>query len=111
MKARHISNDVKEVITDIVNNTFDNRLFEKLAEGDRRLVKRVIKAFSLDVGLKDNTEDEYKRQFDIILGQFQAGNTSPLIKNQLKKYVIESQESGFLTRRESWQILFELANS
>ena len=111
VKAQHISNDVKEVITDIVNNTFDNRLFEELPEGDRRLVKRVIKAFSLDVGLKDNTVDEYKRQFDIILGQFQAGNTSPLIKNQLKKYVIESQESGFLTRRESWQILFELANS
>jgi len=111
VKAQHISNDVKEVITDLINSKFDNRLFEKLAEGDRRLVKRVIKAFSLDVDLKDNTEEEYKRQFDVILGQFQAGNNSPLIKNQLKKYVIESLESGFITRRQSWQILFELANS
>ena len=111
VKAQHISNDVKEVITDLINSKFDNRLFEKLAEGDRRLVKRVIKAFSLDVDLKDNTEEEYKRQFDVILGQFQAGNNSPLIKNKLKQYVIESMESGFLTRRESWNILFELSNA
>ena len=111
VKAQHISNDVKEVITDLINSKFDNRLFEKLPEGDRRLLKRVIKAFSLDVDLKDNTEEEYKRQFDVLLGQFKAGNNSPLIKNKLKEYVIESMETGFLTRRESWQILFEVANA
>ena len=111
MKAQHISNDVKEVITDLIYDRFDNRLFEKLPEGDRRLVKRVIKAFSLDVGLKDNTEEEYRRQFEVVLGEFQAGNNSPLIKNKLKQFVIESLESGFITRRQSWQILFELSNA
>ena len=111
VKAQHISNDVKEVITDLISDKFDNRLFEKLPEGDRRLVKRVIKAFSLDINIKDMTEDEYRKQFDVVLGQFQAGNNSPLIKNKLKQYVIESMESGFLTRRESWNILFELSNA
>ena len=111
VKAQHISNDVKEVITDLISDKFDNRLFEKLPEGDRRLVKRVIKAFSLDVGLKDNTEEEYRRQFEVVLGEFQAGNNSPLIKNKLKQFVIESLESGFITRRQSWQILFELSNA
>ena len=111
VKAQHISNDVKEVITDLIYDRFDNRLFEKLPEGDRRLVKRVIKAFSLDVGLKDTTGDEYRKQFDIILGEFKAGNNSPLVKNKLKQYVIESMESGFLTRRDSWNILFELSNT
>ena len=111
VKAQHISNDVKEVINDLITDKFDNRLFEKLPEGDRRLVKRVIKAFSLDINIKDMTEDEYRKQFDVVLGQFQAGNNSPLIKNKLKQYVIESMESGFLTRRESWNILFELANA
>jgi len=101
VKAQHISNDVKEVITDLISDKFDNRLFEKLPEGDRRLVKRVIKAFSLNIDIKDVTEEEYKKQFNVILGQFQAGNNSPLIKNKLKQYVIESMESGFLTRRES----------
>ena len=63
MKAQHISNDVKEVITDLIYDRFDKRLFEKLPEGDRRLVKRVIKAFSLNIDIKDVTEDEYRRQF------------------------------------------------
>ena len=65
VKAQHISNDVKEVITDLISDKFDNRLFEKLPEGDRRLVKRVIKAFSLNIGLKDNTELEYKNSLTL----------------------------------------------
>ena len=111
VKSQHISNDTKEVILDLINNKFDNRLFDKLPEVDKRLIKRVIKVFSLDIDVKDMSVEEYRKQFDVLLGQFKAGNNSPLIKNKLKEYVIESLESGFLTRRESWQILFELSNA
>ena len=43
VKSQHISNDTKEVILDLINNKFDNRLFDKLSEVDKRLIKRVIK--------------------------------------------------------------------
>ena len=111
VKSQHINDDTKEVINDLINDKFDNRLFQKLPEIDRRLVKRVIKAFNLSVDDKDVSEDEYKKQYDILLGQFKSGNTSPLIKNKLKQYVVESMETGALTRREAWQLLFELANA
>jgi hypothetical protein len=111
VKSQHVSEDTKEVINDLINEKFDNRLFQKLPDTDRRLVKRVIKAFKLTVDDKDVSEEEHRKQYDIILGQFKAGNTSPLIKNKLKQYVVESMETGALTRREAWQILFELANA
>ena len=74
-------------------------------------MKRVIKAFGLIVDDKDVSEEEYKKQYDIILGQFKAGNNSPLIKNKLKQYVLESMETGSLTRREAFNLLFELSNA
>jgi hypothetical protein len=111
VKSQHVSEDTKEVINDLINEKFDNRLFQKLPDTDRRLVKRVIKAFKLTVDDKDVSEEEHRKQYDIILGQFKSGNTSPLIKNKLRQYVVESMETGALTRREAWQILFELANA
>jgi hypothetical protein len=99
------------VINDLINDKFDNRLFQKLTDTDRRLVKRVIKAFNLTVDDKDISEEEYKKQYNVVLGQFKSGNTSPLIKNKLRQYVVESMETGSLTRREAWQLLFELANA
>ena len=50
VKAQHISDDTKEVINDLINDKFGNHLFQKLTDTDRRLVKRVIKAFKLTVG-------------------------------------------------------------
>jgi hypothetical protein len=111
VKSQHISNDTKEVINDLLNQKFDNRLFDKLAETDKRLIKRVIKAFSLNIDLNDTSIDEYRKQYDILLGQFRSGNNSPLIKNKLKEYIIDSNESGLLTRREMWNLLHELVNA
>jgi hypothetical protein len=111
VKSQHVSDDTKEVINDLLNEKFDNRLFQKLPDTDRRLVKRVIKAFKLTVDDKDVSEEEYKKQYNVVLGQFRAGNNSNLIKNKLRQYVVESMETGSLTRREAWQLLFELANA
>jgi len=65
----------------------------------------------LTVDDKDVSEEEHRKQYDIILGQFKSGNNSNLIKNKLRQYVVESMETGSLTRREAWQLLFELANA
>jgi hypothetical protein len=111
VKSQHINDDLKEVITDLVSDKFDKRLFEKLLDNDKRLLKRIIKAFSLNIDLKDMKEEEYRKQYDILLGQLRAGNNSPLIKNKLKEYILDSNESGLLTRREMWNLLHELTNA
>jgi len=78
---------------------------------EKRLVKRMVDSLKLNIDLHDKDDDEYQRQFEICLGEFQAGSTSPLIKNKLKQYITESLESGMIPRRECFKILFQLANS
>jgi hypothetical protein len=108
VKSQHISNDVKSVIEDLISDKFEKRLFEKLQPDEKRLVKRLVAALKIDIDVNTKEDDEYRKQFEIVLGEFQAGNTSPAIKNKLKQYVAESMQSGFLTRRECWQLLYEL---
>ena len=108
VKSQHISNDVKSVIEDIISNRFEKRLFDKLETSEKRLIKRFITALKIDIDISSKEEDEYRQQFDILLGQLRAGNTNPDIKNKLKQYVVESMNSGMLTRREAFQLLYEL---
>jgi len=111
VKVQHINNDVKEIIDDIINDKFEKRLYEKLDVNDKRLIKRIVDALKLDIDLKDKTDEEYQRQFEIVLGEYRAGSTSPLIKHKLKQYIMESLESGMIPRRQAFSLLFELANS
>jgi hypothetical protein len=108
IKAQHISNDVRSVIEDIINDKFEKRLFDKLGTNEKRLIKRLITALKIDIDISSKEEDEYRRQFDILLGEMRAGNNNPDIKNKLKQYVVESMNSGMLTRREAFQLLYEL---
>jgi len=111
VKVQHISNGVKEIIDDIINDKFEKRLYEKLDMNEKRLVKRIVDSLKLDIDTSSKEEEEYVRQYEVVLGQFQAGNNNPQIKNKLKQYIMESMESGMLPRREAFKLLFELANS
>jgi len=111
VKVQHVSNDIKEIINDIIDDKFEKRLFEKLNVNDKRLVKRIVDSLKLDIDTSSKEDEEYQRQFEICLGEFHAGNTNPQIKAKLKQYIMESMESGLLPRRECFKLLFELANS
>jgi len=75
------------------------------------LIKRIVDALKLDLDLKDKSDEEYQRQFEIVLGEYRGGSTSRLIKHKLKQYIMESLESGMIPRRQAFSLLFELANS
>ena len=111
VKVQHISNGVKEIIDDIINDKFEKRLYEKLDMNEKRLVKRIVDSLKLDLDTSSMEEEEYVRQYEVVLGQWKSGNNNPQIKNKLKQYIMESMESGMLPRREAFKLLFELANS
>jgi hypothetical protein len=111
VKVQHISNDIKEIINDIIEDKFEKRLYEKLNINDKRLVKRIVDSLKLDIDTSSKEDEEYARQFDVVLGEWKSGNNNDMIKAKLKQYIMESMESGMLPRREAFKLLFELANS
>ena len=59
VKTKHISNKLKEVIEDVIKNTYDERIFKMLSKEDKRIFKRLVKALKLDIF----TEDDYDKEF------------------------------------------------
>ena len=111
VKPLHISNDAKFIIKDKINDKYITRFYKKLNTADKRLVKWFVQALKLDVDVNSKKDDDYKKQFKILVGEMQAGNSSPQIKTKLKQYITESIESGFIPKRQAFAVLFDLADS
>ena len=73
VKVQHISNGVKEIIDDIINDKFEKRLYEKLDMNEKRLVKRIVDSLKLDLDLHSKEEEEYVRQYEVVLGAVEIG--------------------------------------
>ena len=72
--------------------------------------KSSLSALNFDIDIHDKSDEEYQRQFEITLDEFESGDSSALIQHKLKQYVMESVDSGHLPRREAFKIMVELAN-
>ena len=110
MKTQKISKDVKDILDDIFSDKFEKRIYEKLNNEDKKVVKRFASSVNLDIDLHTIDDDEYNKQYNIILGEFVAGNTSPEVVQKLKQYVTDSFQNNYLPRREAYNLLFQLAN-
>ena len=111
VKVQRISNDVKEIISDILNNKYDDRLFNKLQNDEKRIIKRFVKATKLDneISIDDDLDKEFQRQYEILLGEYNSGNTSPLIKNELKRFVIEGVNENKIPKHQAYMLLYQLS--
>ena len=77
---------------------------------DKRVFKRFIKGIKLDsISLDDNLDIQFHKDYQILKGQFESGNTSPEIKNALKKYVIEGLAENRINRNEAHFLLYQLS--
>jgi hypothetical protein len=111
VKVQNVSNDVKEMVLDILNKKYDERLFKKLSEADKRVIKRFVKATKLDdeIVVDDELDNDFQRQYEILLGELNSGNTSQLVKDQLKRYVIEGLQENKLPRHQAYLLLYQLS--
>jgi hypothetical protein len=109
LKTQQIGEKTKEIIEDILNDKFDERIYKLLTIEDKRIVRRFIKSTKLDIDLNDESEKEFQRQFEIVRGEFNSGNNSPQIKAALKQYVIEALRENKIARNEAYLLLYELS--
>ena len=109
LKTTQIGEKAKEIIQDILNDKFDERIYKLLTNEDKRLVRRFIKSTKLDINVNDDSEKEFQRQFEIVRGEFTSGNNSPQIKSALKQYVIEALRENKIARNEAYLLLYELS--
>lgn len=108
LKTQTIDNDCKEVILDIIGDKFSERIYNRLDDKNKRIVRNFIRAFKFDLNVNDNEDDEFNKQFQILLGSYYSGNDSPEIRTQLKRYVRQAIAENLISQKESLSLLYEL---
>ena len=63
LKVQQITQKTVELIKDILNNKYDERIFKILSPDEKRMVRRFIKAVKLDINTTDDDEKEFQTQF------------------------------------------------
>ena len=92
-----------------MKNKYNERLYRQLNPHDKRVFKRFIKGIKLDISLDDDLDKQFHKDYQILKGQFESGNTSPEIKNALKRYVIEGLAENRINKNEAHFLLYQLS--
>ena len=110
LRPQSISTDLKEVIQDAIEGKYDNRIFKKLSETDKRVFKRFVTVCKIHTIEIDDPDDKlFQQRFEILKGQFLAGNSSPQNKQELKKCILEAYSSNKIPRNECMMLLYEIS--
>ena len=108
IKAERISDDVKDVILDIIRNKYNSKLFDKLFTDDQRIIANLIKILRIPVINMDVFNKKYQHEYEILLGQVNSGNTNEKVKLQLKKYILRGISENLIPRNQGLNQLLNL---
>jgi hypothetical protein len=109
LKNEHVSTDVKNMITDIINEKYNSNLFNKMKQDDQRIVSnfiRVLKIPNIDMS-EFNTG--YQLKYEILLGQVNSGQNNEAVKKELKEFILRAITEGLIPKSQGLTKLFELS--
>ena len=105
LKTQNISDDMKPIVNSIMDKTsFDKSLYNKLNAKEKNLVSHLSKMAQNDEEFDD---DEFTKEFQIIIGQIEAGNNSELLKQKLRSYIFYGVKIGKISRQQAYDLMIE----
>ena len=108
LKPILISEDTKHFILNIIDGKFDTHIYSKLEKSEQRIVNTFVKCVHLSYPIIDTNKEE-NNHFQVLLGEYRAGNSSIQLKTQIKKYIIMALSDGLIPRNQGYQLLYELS--
>lgn len=114
-KASKISDDMADFIEDLVESgKMNERTLNKLDPAEKRLFSKLIKQSGLYEkykirALKNPDEKAEEDRFELVKGEFIAGNDNPAIVKELKHLIIKFMTEDRIPKREGHELLFQLS--
>jgi hypothetical protein len=109
-----VSKTFADMICDLLDEgILDKTLYNKLDEKEQtyfvHLSKRCEFDTTIGLGLKNtNKQDEEMAKFEIIKGEIIAGNNSPELMQELKRYVLKFLLDGRMSKKVGHDLLYEI---
>jgi hypothetical protein len=98
LKRENISNDVKNIITDIVQDKYNANLFNKMKPDDQRILSTFVRTMKIENIDMRKFDEAYQKNYEILLGQVSSGQNNPLVKRELKEYILRAITEGLIPK-------------
>ena len=109
LKKEHVSNDVKNIITDIIDGNYNANLFNKIQQDDQRIISNFVRTMKIpDIDMTE-FDKGYQLHFEVLQGQMNSGQNNPVIKRELKEYYLRAISEGLISRSSGYSKLIELS--
>ena len=98
LKPEKISDDVKAVILDILEKKYNSKLSDKLFTDDQRIISTFVRTLKIPDINMDTFDKKYQREYEILLGEVNSGNSNEKVKIQLKQYILRGISENLIPR-------------
>ena len=80
IKTQIIGSGVKNIISNIIDNdTINDKEYNNLTENEKHLIRTILNMLEKSHLIK-NKDQEFNEKFQILLGSYNAGNNSEILK-------------------------------
>jgi len=109
VKTQIVGDGIKKIIQNIINDdTLNEKEYHELTENEKKLIRTILKMLEKSHLIK-NKDQEFNEKFQILLGSYNAGNNSEILKNQLRQYIFHAIKLGIIPRNTGNAMLLELS--
>lgn len=110
-KPLPVSEDTKELMNDVLSTgKMNHKYFSKLPNNEQSYLYNVIQGAGLldhfKLKLPNDKEDE--NQFEILKGEYLAGNNSVKLIRELRALIVKFSNEGKITKRQMTDLLLEI---
>jgi len=110
-----ISDVFKEYLIDVMETgKHNNRHYESIPVEERKIWEKIINGAGLAEQLKikktkSNEDETEMERFEMLKGQYIAGNNNPNVVRELRRFVVKFLGDGRLKRNQALDLLLELS--
>lgn len=110
-----ISDVFKDFLIDLMDTgKVNNRIYEQVPIEERKLFERIATGAGIIHNLKikktiTNQDAEDNKRFELLKGEYLAGNNSNVVLKELRRFVIKFMNEGKITKNSGMTLLMELA--
>ena len=108
VKTQVIGHGVKNIIHSIINNDDMNQNdYHVLTEQEKHLIRTILNMLDKS-HLLSNADEEFNERFQILLSEYNAGNNSEILRNQIKQYILHAMKLNMISRQAGQQMIIEM---
>ena len=110
-----VSDIFKEYLNDVLDSGKHNaRVYDSVPTEERKVWEKIVQGAGLSDTLKikktiTNGEQDDLERFEMLKGQYIAGNNNPAVIRELRRFVVKFLSDGRLKRNQALDLLLELS--